>query len=154
MLKMAARGWESESSEEDTSSKYYCWYYFDNNDAKNNKSYAEDSQVKEIKSSTGEVTYQLIDSHTGSVVKDSLGNPVEVYAVVDKDGVDGVAIINQKVSICRKVAKIRHRCRMQDSLVTAHRAYIMYFLVIDTYLGVKEYYAFCHMRPPMLLSSS
>ena len=101
MLKMAARGWESESSEEDTSSKYYCWYYFDNNDAKNNKSYAEDSQVKEIKSSTGEVTYQLIDSHTGSVVKDSLGNPVEVYAVVDKDGVDGVAIINQKVSICR-----------------------------------------------------
>ena len=35
------------------------------------------------------------------MVKDSLGNPVEVYAVVDKDGVDGVAIINQKVSICR-----------------------------------------------------
>lgn len=101
ILKMAARGWESESSEDDTSSQYYCWYYFDNNDAKNNKSYAVDSQVKEITSSTGEVTYQLIESRTGSVIKDSSGNPVAVYAVEDKDGVDGVAIINQKVSICR-----------------------------------------------------
>lgn len=101
ILKMAARGWESESSEDDTSSNYYCWYYFADNDAKNNKSYAVDSQVKEITSSTGEVTYQLIDSRTGSVVKDSSGNPVAVYAVEDKDGVDGVAIINQKVSICR-----------------------------------------------------
>lgn len=101
ILKMAARGWESESSEDDTSSIYYCWYYFANNDAKNNKSYAVDSQVKEITSSTGEVTYQLIESRTGSVIKDSSGNPVAVYAVEDKDGVDGVAIINQKVSICR-----------------------------------------------------
>lgn len=101
ILKMAARGWESESSEEDTGSIYYCWYYYDNNDAKNAKSYAVDGQVKEITSTSGDVTYQLIDSRTGSVVKDQLGNPVAVYAVEDKDGVDGVAIINQKVGICR-----------------------------------------------------
>ena len=55
--------------------------------------------------------------------------------------------------ICRKGAKIRHRCCVQGSLVTAHRAYIMYFFVIDTNLGIKEYYAFCHMRPPIILSS-
>ena len=95
ILDMASRGWETPSSEDDTDAVYYCWYYYNNNDAKNEKSYTDDSQVVTSTDESGNKSYSLNNR------KDSAGNPIVVYPCEDKDNVDGVAVINQKVSICR-----------------------------------------------------
>ncbi|MGN0212463.1 MAG: substrate import-associated zinc metallohydrolase lipoprotein [Muribaculaceae bacterium] len=95
ILDMASRGWETPASEDDTDAVYYCWYYYDNNDAKNEKSYTVDSQVVTSTDESGNKSYKLNNR------KDSAGNPIVVYPCEDKDNVDGVAVINQKVNICR-----------------------------------------------------
>lgn len=91
IYKNAARGWEAPGGEDDLdASVYYCWYYYKNNDATGSKLYAVDSQVQETTDESGNVSYSLKSSP----------NTV-VYAVQDKDGVDGVATLKQKINVCR-----------------------------------------------------
>ena len=90
IYKYAARGWEAPEGEDDLeASVYYCWYYYENNDAANKKSYAEDGEVESKTDEKGNVTYYLKNSTT------------IVYPVEDKDGVDGVATLKQKINVCR-----------------------------------------------------
>ena len=92
ILELAARGWESPAGDESAKpGDYYCFYYYLNNDASNSKSYVDESSV----SVKDDGTYYLKGRY------DDKGNDIVVYAVEDTDGVDGVAIINQKVSIAR-----------------------------------------------------
>ena len=91
IYKYAARGWEAPEGEDDLeASVYYCWYYYKNNDAANGKSYIFDDKVVITTDDKGNETYSL------------KGSPSTiVYAVEDKDGVDGVATLKQKINVCR-----------------------------------------------------
>lgn len=93
LLDMASRGWETPSSEDEMGAIYYCYYYFKNNSGDEaDKIYVDefDVQVNE------DGTKQLKKG------KDPEGNPIVVYDVVDKDGIDGVEVINKKVQIARQ----------------------------------------------------
>lgn len=95
MMETAAKGWETPNAD-DLNAQYYCWYYYDNNVVDpDSKSYAEDYQVETTEDEEGVKSYTLRGKF------DKEGNPIVVYAVEDKDGVDGVALINQKVTIIR-----------------------------------------------------
>ena len=91
VYKYASRGWEAPGGVDDVdASVYYCWYYYKDNDASNDKSYATDAQVVENTDDKGNVTYSLKNSPS-----------TVVYPVPDKDGVDGVATLKQKINVCR-----------------------------------------------------
>lgn len=95
ILDYASRGWETKNSD-DLEAVYYCWYYYINNEVSvDSKQYAVDNQITTSVDDKGQKSYVL----TGK--KDSKGNPIVVYPVEDKDKVDGVAIINQKINIAR-----------------------------------------------------
>ncbi len=99
ILELAARGWESPAGSESAKpGDYYCYYYYANNDASASKSYVLESIVVTEKDDAGNVTYRLWS-------KDDSGNYIKVYPVEDTDGVDGVSVINQKVSIARQWLK-------------------------------------------------
>ncbi len=124
----AGRGYATdgdEDSEEMSNLTYYCFYYFENNDATNeeNKKYIEENRVQENEDgtyiyknqyqrgvtpiTTGEdgnrydANGNLCDN--AGFVLDKNGNriPIQVFPVEDKDGVDGVAILEQKINIVR-----------------------------------------------------
>jgi len=124
----AGRGYATDGDEESgdmSELNYYCFYYFENNDATNeeNKKYIEEYRVQENEDgtfiyknqyqrgvtpiTTGEdgnrydANGNLCDN-AGFVI-DKNGNriPIQVFPVEDKDGVDGVAILEQKINIVR-----------------------------------------------------
>jgi substrate import-associated zinc metallohydrolase lipoprotein len=124
----AGRGYATdgdEDSEEMSNLVYYCFYYFENNDATSdeNKKYVEEYRVQENEDgsyiyrnqyqrgvtpiTTGEdgnrydANGNLCDN--AGFVLDKNGNriPIQVFPVEDKDGVDGVAILEQKINIVR-----------------------------------------------------
>ncbi|MBO4721597.1 MAG: hypothetical protein J5629_01540 [Muribaculaceae bacterium] len=125
----ASRGYVTdgdEDSEELSNLRYYCFYYFENNDATSddNKKYVEEYRVQQNEDGTyvyrnqyqkgnGKVTLNPEDGkyydQDGVVcdkqgyVLDKDGNriPIQVFEVEDKDGVDGVAILEQKINIVR-----------------------------------------------------
>ena len=124
----AGRGYATdgdEDSEDMENLVYYCFYYFENNDASSdeNKKYVEENKVQENEDgtyiylnqyqrgvtpiTTGEdgnrydANGNLCDKN--GYVLDKNGNriPIQVFPVEDKDGVDGVAILEQKINIVR-----------------------------------------------------
>ncbi len=124
----AGRGYATDGDEESgdmSELNYYCFYYFENNDATNeeNKKYIEEYRVQENEDgsyiyknqyqrgvtpiTTGEdgnrydANGNLCDN--AGFVLDKNGNriPIQVFPVEDKDGVDGVAILEQKINIVR-----------------------------------------------------
>lgn len=91
-MDLASRGWES-PAEDERDAQFFCYYYFKNNSGDEaDKTYVEAYQV--VVNEDG--TKQLRSG------KDPSGNPIVVYDVVDKDGIDGVSVINQKVQIARQ----------------------------------------------------
>lgn len=95
-IDMAGRGWATDAEDETADDvEYYCYYYYPGNDATRGMRYARVSQVIVTTDDKGnEVKY----FGTG---KDKDGNRILVYDVEDTDGVDGVAVLNQKVQIAR-----------------------------------------------------
>ena len=63
-------------------------------DANDNRA-VDDSDLNVTVNEDGTKSYTLKNK------RDSNGKPIIVYPVADKDGVDGVNILNQKVNICR-----------------------------------------------------
>ena len=96
IYEMAARGWETPSaSASDPNAVYYCWYYYANNKTGDeNKKYAVDKDVITDSTETG------VEYHHRSLY-DADGNPLRIYPVEDKDGIDGVAALKQKIEIAR-----------------------------------------------------
>ena len=103
---MAQRGWEVEDPDA-LEPIYSCWFYYENNevsdenrkltlpiDANDNRA-VDDSDLNVTVNEDGTKSYTLKNK------RDSNGKPIIVYPVADKDGVDGVNILNQKVNICR-----------------------------------------------------
>jgi len=124
----AGRGYATdgdEDSEEMSNLTYYCFYYFENNDASTdeNKKYLGENNVVENEDGTyiyknmyqrgvAPITQgedgQYYDAKgvrcdDSGFVLDANGNrvPIQVFPVEDKDGVDGVAVLEQKINICR-----------------------------------------------------
>lgn len=125
----ASRGYVTdgdEDSEEMSDLTYYCFYYFENNDATNdeNKKYVDEDYVDPLDDGTYVYRNQyqrgvqpiappdddgnrydangaLCDA--AGFVLDKNGNriPIAVFPVEDKDGVDGVAVLEQKINIIR-----------------------------------------------------
>ncbi len=90
-MDMAGRGWVTDSEDELADDiNYYCYYYYPDNDASNTVKYLPMNQVVE------EDGVKYYGNR-----KDSKGNRILVYDVPDTDGVDGVAVLNQKVQIAR-----------------------------------------------------
>lgn len=98
MMEYASCGWETTSEEGDTDALYFRYYYYDDNDAQNQKSGIYLINEGVIVKTTDEAGNEIM---TYRNKKDSKGNPIVVYQSEDKDGIDGAAIINQKVSIVR-----------------------------------------------------
>lgn len=92
----AARGWETNSeSSSDPNAVYYCWYYYANNEvSESSKKYAVDADVITDSTETG------VEYHHRTLV-DSDGKSLRIYPVEDKDGIDGVAALKQKIEIAR-----------------------------------------------------
>ncbi len=126
ILLNASRGWATDAEDaNDEDAVYYCFYYYDNNDASNpdNLKYLREGLVGELEDGT--LIYKNnYQKGVAPITKDSEGNrvdangnrcdnsnfvldsngkriPIKVFAVLDEDGVDGVAIINQKLQIAR-----------------------------------------------------
>jgi substrate import-associated zinc metallohydrolase lipoprotein len=124
----AGRGYATdgdEDSEDMDNLVYYCFYYFENNDATNeeNKKFIEEYRVQENEDGTYVYKNQYQRGVTpittgedgnrydangnmcdnAGFVLDKNGNriPIQVFPVEDKDGVDGVAILEQKINIVR-----------------------------------------------------
>ncbi len=92
-LDLASRGWESPSGDDDLNAVYYCYYYYKNNSGDEaDKTYVYEYQVKVNEDGTKQMK-------SG---KDSEGNPLVVYDVVDKDNIKGDEVILQKVQIARQ----------------------------------------------------
>ena len=124
----AGRGYATDGDEESgdmSELNYYCFYYFENNDATNeeNKKYIEEYRVQELEDgtyiyknqyqrgvtpiTTGEdgnrydANGNLCDNAGFVLDKNGDRIPIQVFPVEDKDGVDGVAILEQKINIVR-----------------------------------------------------
>ena len=106
LYELAQRGWEVEDPDA-LEPIYSCWFYYENNevsdenrkltlpiDANDNRA-VDDSDLNVTVNEDGTKSYTLKNK------RDSNGKPIIVYPVADKDGVDGVNILNQKVNICR-----------------------------------------------------
>lgn len=125
----AARGYTTKSSgegEEDMLDlDYFCFYYYNDNQAGDeNRQYIEEEKTDTLENGTRILTgeYQkginpvkgedgkwydengnLCDDSANHYLLDKNGEkiPIYVYPVEDSDGVDGVAILTQKINICR-----------------------------------------------------
>lgn len=103
ILDYASRGWDTpsigEDGEADASAVYYCFYYYTNNESgDDNKQFVnERAVVSEVED--GKTVYYHVS------LRDSSGNRIKVYAVEDKDGIDGAAVILRKVNIARNWLK-------------------------------------------------
>ena len=124
----ASRGYATdgdEDSEEMSNLNYYCFYYFENNDATSdeNKKYVVEYNV--VENEDGSYIYRnqyqrgvtpittdedgnrydangaLCDNAGFVLDKDGNRIPIVVYPVEDKDGVDGVAMLEQKINLVR-----------------------------------------------------
>ena len=97
--KNAARGWiqdPGESEDANGQKVFYCFFYYTNNEANpDNLTYVKERDVNEVVDESGNVSYYH------RTLKDDSGNPLVVYPVPDEDGVDGVAVLEQKLQIVR-----------------------------------------------------
>lgn len=106
LYELAQRGWEVEDPDA-LEPIYSCWFYYENNevsdenrrltlpiDAYDNRA-VDDSDLNVTVNDDGTKSYTLKNK------RDSSGKPIIVYPVADKDGVDGVNILDQKINICR-----------------------------------------------------
>jgi len=94
ILELASRGWAS-GDEDDVASEFFCYYYYPDNDATQDPVYVYEAFVVTVVDDDGTVhKYYRND-------RDSSGNRIVIYDVEDKDGIDGVEAIMQKVQIAR-----------------------------------------------------
>lgn len=97
MYELAGRGWETPSGD-DPNAVYYCYYYYKNNDVDEaNKQYFSDDRlfVEEVDEQGNVHTY-----YGNSVDKE--GKRIIAYRCEDKDGIDGVAALDEKIQIARE----------------------------------------------------
>ena len=94
ILDLASRGWAS-GDEDDVTSQFFCYYYYPNNDVTQDLVYVSEWNVFTEVDEDGTVHKYWRNN------KDSEGNRIIVYDVEDKDGIDGVEAILQKVQIAR-----------------------------------------------------
>ena len=90
IMDLARRGWVS-GNEDDVTSEFFCYYYYPDNDATQEMKYAYMYEVLDEVDEEG-VVHHYLRSNANIVV----------YEVEDKDGIDGVEAINQKVQIARE----------------------------------------------------
>ena len=90
IMDLARRGWVS-GDEDDVTSEFFCYYYYPDNDATQDMKYAYMYEVIDEVDEEG-VVHHYLRSDRKTVV----------YDVEDKDGIDGVEAINQKVQIARE----------------------------------------------------
>jgi len=97
-LSLAARGWETDASEDDVDAVYYSYYYYANNDTETDKKpiYLNDERNIVRVNNDGDINMYWKNE------RDKSGNRIVVYAVEDKDGVEGDKAILQKVQIARQ----------------------------------------------------
>ena len=98
ILDLASRGWAS-GDEDDVTSQFFCYYYYPNNDVTQDLVYVSEWNVFTEVDEDGTVHKYWRNN------KDSEGNRIIVYDVEDKDGIDGVEAILQKVQIAREWLK-------------------------------------------------
>ena len=94
ILDLASRGWAS-GDEDDVTSQFFCYYYYPNNDVTQDLVYVSEWNVFTEVDEDGTVHKYWRNN------KDKDGNRIVVYDVEDKDGIDGVEAILQKVQIAR-----------------------------------------------------
>ena len=90
IMDLARRGWVS-GDEDDVTSEFYCYYYYPDNDATQDMKYAYMYEVIDEVDEEGVLHHYLRSNRN-----------IVVYDVEDKDGIDGVEAINQKVQIARE----------------------------------------------------
>ena len=94
ILDQASRGWAS-GDEDDVTSQFFCYYYYPDNDATKDLVYVTEYNVFIEVDEDGTVHKYWRNN------RDKDGNRIVVYDVEDKDGIDGVEAIMQKVQIAR-----------------------------------------------------
>lgn len=95
--KLAARGWETPDGD-DPKAVYYCYYYYTNNEVDNaNKKYFNSDDLFVEETDDQGVTHYYYGNN-----KDKEGNRIIAYKVEDKDGIDGVEALKQKIQIARE----------------------------------------------------
>lgn len=94
---LAGRGWATPSGD-DPNAVYYCYYYYTNNEVDESKKqyFSDDNQFVEETDEAG-VTHYYYGTRT-----DKEGNRILAYKVEDKDGIDGVAALKEKIQIARE----------------------------------------------------
>ncbi len=99
ILDLASRGWTS-GDEDDVTSEFFCYYYYPNNDVTKDPVYIYDFEVYTVTDEDGTVhKYWRYNTDPAT------GERIIVYDVEDKDGIDGVEAILQKVQIAREWLK-------------------------------------------------
>ena len=98
ILDLASRGWAS-GDEDDVTSQFYCYYYYPDNDVTRDLEYVSEYNVFIEEDEDGTIHKYW----RNNVDKD--GNRIIVYDVEDKDGIDGVQAILDKVNIAREWLK-------------------------------------------------
>ncbi len=94
---LAGRGWATPSGD-DPNAIYYCYYYYDNNEVDDaNKKYFSDDNLFVEETDEAGVTHYYYGNN-----KDKEGNRIIAYKVEDKDGIDGVEALKQKIQIARE----------------------------------------------------
>ena len=96
LLQLAGRGYATSASEDDLDAVYYSYYYYPDNDTESEISYLDERYVVSVVDEDG--TTHLYYRNE----RDKQGNRIVVYEVEDKDGIDGVEAILQKVQIARQ----------------------------------------------------
>ena len=100
LMDLASRGWTTASSDEDNpDAAYYSFYYYKNNDAEADQTAvypADERFINTVVNEDGSVTRYWKNE------RDKSGNRIVVYAVEDKDGIEGDKAILQKVQIARQ----------------------------------------------------
>ena len=95
ILELASRGYATSASDDDFTAVYYSYYYYPDNDNTNDLVYVDERFVVEVTDDEGNVTKYYRND------KDSQGNRIVVYDVIDEDGIDGAEAILEKVRIAR-----------------------------------------------------
>ena len=95
ILELASRGWATSASDDDFSAVYYSYYYYPDNDATQELVYVDERFVVTIEDEEGVVHKYYRNDY------DSHGNRIEIYDVIDDDGIDGAEAIMRKVQIAR-----------------------------------------------------
>ena len=95
ILELASRGYATSASDDDFTAVYYSYYYYPDNDNTQDLVYIDERYVVEVTDDEGNVTKYYRND------KDSQGNRIVVYDVIDEDGIDGAEAILEKVRIAR-----------------------------------------------------